>query len=183
MKTYKIILSIFTFLLITCSFELTAQERQFPIVADFGGVYQIEGAVEVPDSSKTHKILIELITGNKSPEKESFWINNVARMMNLHGVAGVSKENLKMKVVVHGSAVLDILSDTRYFTEHEIEKNPNGALLSALQEAGAEILVCGQSLLAREINADELWPGTKVALSALTTISKNVPEGYVLLKF
>lgn len=170
-------------LLICLPTLLCAQERQTPIVKDFGGIYLIEGAEEIPDSTKTYKILIELVTGNKNAEEFSFWINNVARMMNLHGVAGVPRENIQVKVVVHGGAVLDIVSDQRYLEEFEIDKNPNAAVIKALQEAGAEILVCGQSLIAREIEKEELQPGVQVALSALTTISKNVSEGYVLLKF
>ncbi|MFQ3215485.1 MAG: intracellular sulfur oxidation DsrE/DsrF family protein [Marivirga sp.] len=181
-RIYSLTLLPFLLILIV-PVTLKAQEKQFPLVKEFGGVYKIEGAVELPSPDKSHKIIIELVSGNKKPDEPSFWINNVARMMNLHGVAGVNKENIQVKVVVHGGAVLDIVVNERYLTEHEIENNPNLLLLKYLQEAGAEIIVCGQSLLAREITTEELAPGTKVALSALTTISKNVPEGYVLFKF
>ncbi len=181
MRALKVKLSIFISIL-AISYTV-AQEAQFPIVKDFGGIYKIENAHESPDVTQSYKILIELVSAHKDPENESFWINNIARMMNLHGIAGVEKENLLVKVVVHGPAVLDIVTDERYLKEFSISQNPNTAILSALREAGVEILVCGQSLIARDIKESELFPDTKIALSALTTITKNVPNGYVLFKF
>ncbi len=160
-----------------------AQKAQFPIVRDFGGIYKIETEHESLDITQPYKILVELVSAHKEAENHSFWINNIARMMNLHGVAGVKTENLLVKVVVHGPAVLDIVTDERYFKEFNIAENPNTAILSALREAGTEIIVCGQSLIARNIKESELFPDTKIALSALTTITKNVPNGYVLVKF
>ncbi|WKK79872.2 DsrE family protein [Marivirga arenosa] len=180
MKHKLLILS----LLISLSYSsILAQEAQHPIVKGYGGIYEIEDPVELVQPDKEYKILIELVSENKNPEEHSFWINNVARLMNLHGIQGVPKENLKVKVVVHGPAVLDILSNGNYFEKFRIAKNPNIPVLEALDEAGAEVIVCGQSLLARELARDEIWSKTKVATSALTTISKNVSEGYVLFKF
>ena len=50
-------------------------------------------------------------------------------------------------------------------------------------EAGADIMVCGQSLIARNLKTSDLWPGVRVAHSALTTITTYVPQGYIQLKF
>ncbi|MDR9457345.1 MAG: DsrE family protein [Salegentibacter sp.] len=163
-----------------------------PIVKGFGGVYEIEDAVEIPENKKT-KILVDLIKaetnrGNPAAEpdfsKPIWGLINTARLLNLHGVGGVSKENLEVIVVVHGTAVMSLFEDKSYqeFFETKYD-NPNLPILDALHEAGVRVVVCGQSLLARDIKKDQLFEHTEIALSALTTISKRVQEGYVVYNF
>lgn len=187
------VLSVFVMFLFTFNF-LTAQETeaQFPIVKGFGGVYEIDDVVELPENNKT-KILVDLIkaeTNRGNPDAEPdfskpIWgLINTARLLNLHGVGGVSKENLEVIVVVHGTAVMSLLEDKTYQESFETEHdNPNLPLLHALHEAGVRVVVCGQSLLARDIKTDQLFEHTEIALSALTTISKRVKEGYVVYNF
>lgn len=172
----------------------TAQKGEAlnPIVKGFGGVYEIENAVEIPENDKT-KLLIDLkqaVTDRMNPDAEPdfskpIWgLINTARLLNLHGVGGVSKENLEVIVVVHGTAVMSLFSDKTYQESFETEfENPNLPILDALHEAGARVIVCGQSLLARDIKPEQLFEHTEIALSALTTISKRVQEGYVIYNF
>ncbi|ADR20045.1 hypothetical protein MATR_23480 [Marivirga tractuosa] len=168
---------------ILCSSSLLAQEAQFPIVKGFGGIYEIDNVVEQLEKSQQVKIIIELVSGNETPEEHSFWINNIARLMNLHGIEGLSTSDLEVKVIVHGPAVFDLLSHGNYFEKYRIPKNPNIAVWEALEEAGANVIICGQSLIARDLGRNEIWEKTHVATSALTTITKNVADGYVLIKF
>lgn len=172
----------------------TAQkpEARNPIVKDFGGVYEIEAAVEIPENKKT-KILVDLMTsvtnrGNPNAEPDyskPIWAHiNTARLLNLHGVGGVSKENLETIVVVHGPAVMSLLKDKAYQEFYDTRhKNPNLPILNALHEAGVKIVVCGQSLISRNIKREQLYEHTGIALSALTTISKRVQEGFVVYNF
>jgi intracellular sulfur oxidation DsrE/DsrF family protein len=172
---------ILTILLVSTS--VLAQNPQFPIVKGFGGIYEIDNVVEQLEAGKKVKIVVELVSGNETPEEYSFWVNNIARLMNLHGIEGVSSSNLDVKVIVHGPAVFDLLSHGNYFEKYKIPKNPNIEAWEALDEAGADIIICGQSLIARELGRNEIWSKTLVATSALTTITKNVADGYVLIKF
>lgn len=160
-----------------------AQDAQFPIVKGFGGIYEIENVVEELEEGEKVKIIVELVSGNETPEEHSFWVNNIARLMNLHGIEGVSPEYLSVKVIVHGPAVFDLLSHGNYFEKYRIPKNPNIPVWEALSNAGADIIICGQSLIARDLGRNEIWEYTQVATSALTTITKNVADGYVLIKF
>jgi intracellular sulfur oxidation DsrE/DsrF family protein len=179
MKNILVVILIITLF----STSLFGQEAQYPIVNGFGGIYEIENVVEQLDEGKQVKIIIELVSGNETPEEHSFWVNNIARLMNLHGMEGVSSANLDVKVIVHGPAVFDLLSHGNYFEKYRIPKNPNIPVWEALDEAGADIIICGQSLIARDLGRNEIWEKTNVATSALTTITKNVADGYVLIKF
>lgn len=177
-------LSKYTFILIStiaCS-SLFGQSPQFPIVKDYGGIYEIPDATERPDPSLTYKILVDLSTAAEDNKQISRWVDNVARLMNLHGLAGVPKTALKVKVVVHGGAIFTLLNNEQYQERFQTD-NPNLKVYEALLEAGVDIMVCGQSLIARKMVTKDLWSGVRVAHSALTTITTYVPQGYVLLKF
>jgi intracellular sulfur oxidation DsrE/DsrF family protein len=164
------------------SLSAFAQTPNFPIVKGFGGIYEIPDATERPDGTLEYKILVDLTSPSEDNKQISRFVDNVARMMNLHGLAGVSKDRIKVKVIVHGGGIFTLLNDENYKKRFEVD-NPNLKVFEALEEAGAEILVCGQSLIARNLKTADLWPGVTIAHSALTTITTYVPKGYIQLKF
>lgn len=172
---------VFAFLVLSTSYSY-AQTPQFPVVKGFGGIYEIADATERPDPSLEYKILVDLASGAEDNKEISRWVDNVARLMNLHGLAGVPKDKIKVKVVIHGGAIFTLLNDENYQKRFEVE-NPNLKVFEALKEAGADIYVCGQSLIARNLKTADLWPGVTIAHSAMTTITTYVPQGYVLLRF
>ncbi len=176
---FKPLFFVFLFLSAMCSY---AQTPQFPIVKGFGGIYEIADATERPDPTLEYKIIVDLASGAEDNKQISRWVDNVARLMNLHGLAGVPKDKIKVKVVIHGGAIFTLLNDENYQNRFEVD-NPNLKVFEALKEAGADIYVCGQSLIARNLKTADLWPGVTIAHSAMTTITTYVPQGYVLLKF
>lgn len=161
--------------------SLYAQEAQHPIVKDFGGIYEIENSIN-PDPDLEYKIVVDLKTLQSNKKVINPGLNNVARMMNLHGLGGVKAENLKVVVVVHGSATETILNDERYYRKNNTD-NPNLELIDALTEAGAGFYVCGQSLLARNYKQEEVNTKVKTGLSMLTVVTTHLHNGYHLLVF
>lgn len=161
--------------------NLKAQDAQYPIVRDFGGIYEIENSIN-PDTDLEYKIVVDLKT--LQPDKNSInpGLNNVARMMNLHGLGGVRAENLNVVVVVHGSATETILNNKGYQRKNGVG-NPNLKLIDALKDAGADFYVCGQSLLARGYPQEEVNAEVKTGLSMLTVVTTYMHDGYKLLVF
>lgn len=172
------ILFLFTFFFTTTSFS---QEAQFPIVKSFGGIYEIEDAIH-PDSDLEYKIVIDLKTLQRDKESINPGLNNVARMMNLHGLGGVKPKNLKVAVVIHGGATDVVLDNATYQQRYELN-NPNLELIDALKASGAEIYVCGQSLLSRKYAKESVNSEIKVGLSMLTVFTTYMHKGYVPLVF
>ena len=142
----------------------------------------VAAVAQTPQFPLEYKILVDLTSPSEDPKQISRFVDNVARMMNLHGLAGVTKDRIKVKVVLHGGGIFTLLNDENYKKKYEVN-NPNLAVFEALEEAGAEILVCGQSLIARNLKTSDLWPGVTVAHSALTTITTYSMKGYIVLKF
>jgi len=169
-------------LLVALSVQVHAQTPQFPIVKGFGGIYEIPEATERPDPSSEYKILVDLSTAAENDRQISRWVDNVARLVNLHGLAGVPKDKIKVKVVIHGGAIFTLMNNEEYEKKFGVD-NPNLPVFEALKDAGVDVLVCGQSMIARKLKTSDLWPGITVAHSALTTITTYVPQAYVLLKF
>lgn len=172
---------IFTFLLLLSFNILNAQEALHPIIPAYGGIYAIEGGVN-PNSEIEYNIVIDLKTLDRDKESVNRGLNNVARMMNLHGLGGVKAENLNVAVVIHGGATDLILTNEAYQKRYEVD-NPNLELIYILKEAGVELYVCGQSLLSREYAHSEVNPQITIGLSMLTVFTTYMHNGYVPLVF
>ena len=159
---------------------LHGQEALFPAVRDYGGVYEIPEASEFPRDDILYKIIVDVKSGSTTPDTVNPALYNLARLMNLHGLRGVDKENMKVLAVVHGEATLAVLSDQAHKDRFGRE-NSNSDLLKALQEAGVKLFICGQSLQARKVRPDELAEGINISLSALTMLTTYQLEGYALI--
>ncbi|SMD43728.1 Intracellular sulfur oxidation protein, DsrE/DsrF family [Aquiflexum balticum DSM 16537] len=171
-----------TVILIALSISAHCQTPQFPIVKGFGGIYEIPEATERPDPNGEYKIIIDLVSASENPQQINRMVDNLARMVNLHGIAGVPKENIKIKVAVHGGAIFSILQDDYYEKLYGV-KNPNLPVFEALKNVDVEFYICGQSLIARNMKTTDAWEGAEIALSMLTTLTTYVPQGYMLMRF
>ncbi len=161
--------------------DICAQEAKFPFVDGFGGIYEVPGSTH-PDSDIHYKIVIDLKTNQ--PEKKAInpGLSNVARMMNLHRLGRIAEENMSVTVVVHGPATETILNNDDYRRKNGVD-NPNIALIDTLEAAGAEVVVCGQSLLGRGFPQTEVNSDVEIALSMLTAVTELQHQGYHLLVF
>ena len=49
------------------SFSLSAQTRVFPVIKNYGGIFDVPDAVEKPDPNLDYKIVVELTSGSEKP--------------------------------------------------------------------------------------------------------------------
>lgn len=174
-------------LLIIClvflTFSLSGQERNWvnPIIPNYGRIMDLEDVDVKPDPARVYNIMIEVVHDMEKPERLNFYANNVARLINLHAVGGVPKENLNVVVVVHAQATNSVISNEAYLKKYEVD-SPYVKYFKELHEAGVELIVCGQSLTMFGHSKDDLLPGVKMATSALTAISTYQLAGYAFFK-
>ena len=164
------------------NFSLAAQSRVYPVIKDYGGVFEIPYAVERPDPGLTYNIVIEVERESERPDTISWALNNVARLLNLHAVGGVPKENINVVLGIHGGAAYTTMNNEAYREKYK-KDNPNLKLYKQLQDAGVKIFVCGQSLVGRKIDRDRLVPEVKISVSMLTVLTTYQLKGYAALKF
>ena len=163
-------------------FVLVAQTPLYPMVPSFGGIYAIESATVLPDASLTYRIVIDVVSGPESPHQLNPALNNVARMLNLHALGGVSADQMEVVLAIHGEATVAVLDHAGYEQRFDMI-NPNARLLEELYQAGVRLTVCGQSLLGRGIESKELLPHVEVAVSMLTTVTTHQLRGFAYLRF
>ena len=161
---------------------LMAQDRVAPIIKNFGAIYDIPTATVKPDPKQVYKIVVDVVTGSDNPEELSAGLNNVARMINLHAVGGVPAGKLYVVLAMHGGATVATLNNEAYQEKFGVD-NPNAPLVKALKEAGVKLVVCGQSLLGREIPLTDVLPEIEIGTSMLTTVSTYQLKGYAVFKF
>ena len=159
-----------------------SQEKVNPVVESFGGIYDIPDATVKPHPNAELKIVIDVYGGSDKKGQIDRSLNNVARMLNLHAVGGVNTENMKVVLAAHGGSTFSILNDEAYNAMFGMN-NPNTPLITELKEAGVKLTVCGQSLVGRSIESDQVNDNVELSTSMLTTVTKYQLLGYTLLKF
>jgi intracellular sulfur oxidation DsrE/DsrF family protein len=176
MKSLSIVFLIFI------SSSAFSQTRIYPVIKNYGGIFDIPYAEEKPDSSLDYNIVIEVEHAIDSPDSVNWALNNVARLLNIHVMAGVKPEKLHVVLAIHGGAAYSILNNEAYERKYNVS-NPNLLLFEELEKAGVKMFVCGQSLIARKIDRMKMVPEVKVASSMLTTLTSYQLKGYAVLKF
>ncbi|WP_286748190.1 DsrE family protein [Roseivirga sp. UBA1976] len=172
------------FFLMLC-FHQSFSQREWanPIIKDYGRILDLEEVDVRPDASMEYKIVIELIHKMDNPERINFSATNVARLINLHAVGGVSKDKLKVAVVIHAEATNSVINNEAYRDKYDGKDNPYFPLYEQLAANGVEVIVCGQSLNLYGHDKSKVIPQVKVATSALTAVSTFQLRGYAYFKW
>src|SRR3984893_508192 len=125
----------------------------YPLVPKHGGVVPLPRAAEQP--RKGAKAVFD-ITADAKPSEVNKGLEEVARLLNLYGAAGLKAGDVKIAAVCHGDADKAVLSDAAYFARFKLRANPNLPLIRDLKKAGVEVFVCGQSLHELGLKAEEV---------------------------
>lgn len=159
-----------------------AQETQFPMVKNFGGIFETPFAVSIVDTSMEYKILVDITEAAEKSETElNPMYDRVAKIMNLHAMAGVPKSKINVVCVIHFKASPTVLSDEGFLQKFKV-KNPNTDVIQTLSDNGVKFYVCGQSLIARDLLSYQLNPNIQPIHGALLGLSHFQNLGYALLK-
>lgn len=159
-----------------------SQNRVNPVIKNYGGIFEISYAEEKPDPTLDYKIIIEIATASDKPDSTNWALYNVARLINLHVMGGVPKEKLHVVLAIHGGAAFSVMDNKSYKAKYGVD-NPTLKLFKELDQAGVKMFVCGQSMIARNIDRFNMVPEVKVATSMLTTMTTYQLKGYAALKF
>src|SRR4051812_7456674 len=124
----------------------------YPIIPKVGGVVPLPDAAEQP--RKGARVVFD-ITADAKPAEVNKGLERVARLLNLHGSAGLKASDVKIALVVHGEATRSVLADGSYRSKFATDKSPNLVLIDDLRRAGVEFFVCGQALASRGFGRTE----------------------------
>ncbi|ASK87049.1 DsrE family protein [Sphingorhabdus sp. SMR4y] len=110
-------------------------------------------------------------------------IESAARFINMHVAAGVPKENIRLAIVVHGGASVDLTRQEFFAAKKDGKTNASAAAIARLQQHGVQFYLCGQSAAAHGISNADLLPGVKMSLSAMTAHALLQQQGYSINPF
>jgi len=82
--------------------------------------------------------------GTENPADIDPVFKDVATFLVMAGEAGIPSKNVKLAMVVHGNSAKNLLQNDAYKAITGVD-NPNIPLLEALNAAGVQIIICGQS--------------------------------------
>lgn len=168
-----------TFILLL-SFQAQAQNKLYPVIEGYGAIEIIDFQVELPNPTKSYKLINELYLRQENKAKLYGWLDYAARIMNAHVAAGVPEKNIKLAVVIFNEATSIVLDNDAYLRRFGMN-NPNIELLDRMIEAGIEVIVCAQSMVKQDISPDMLHKGIQKAFSRITATSTLINSGYTIL--
>lgn len=154
-----------------------AARRAGPLIHSAGRVFEVTNVDFQTPLDLTYRVAFDVSQTSESPTDVNPGLNTVARFLNMHAQAGVPGRQLRVAVVLHGTAGKDLLQDEAYRSRLGVG-NPNATLLGELAGAGVRLILCGQTAASRGLPTDALLEPVEVALSAMTALVVLQEEGY-----
>lgn len=165
------------------SFQLMAQMNQFQAgtaIPEYGKIAEVKGMV--PIAKDAHfKVSFDVAKPATIGEVNRS-LDSVARFINMHVAAGVAIDNITLAVVIHGGAVKEMTVEDVNSKTNAI-KNANTPLIQALQSKGVQFYICGQSAAYHGVKSENLLPGIKMSLSAMTAHAQLQQAGFTINPF
>lgn len=152
------------------------------MIPHYGNTFEVPNPEFKTDTTAVFRLVFDIAKAPEDPSQLNPYLNTLARFLNMHEKAGVPTANLHVRAAIHGQASYGVLKNEFYKEKFGVD-NPNLALLTALDQAGVELVLCGQTAGSRDISAARRLEVIDVALSAMTVLSQSQMEGYSLIAF
>ena len=155
--------------------------HQGKVISDFGNVADVESDVVIPPGTE---LKVRFDVGRKARAGSiNSTFDSAARFINLNVAAGVPQENIRVAIVVHGSAALEVTKQEFYGAKNQGRKNASDEAVATLRKHNVEFFLCGQSAAYQGIKKKDVLEGVKVAPSAMTMHALLDQQGYSLNPF
>jgi intracellular sulfur oxidation DsrE/DsrF family protein len=148
-------------------------------VPGYGAAKDIPGAQQMPDPAMTYKVVFDISHATPKIDQVNPGLITVARYLNTLAAHGVPADHRQFVVVLHQGGTDMALDNAAFRARHNGHDNPDIALIRSLTNAGVEVRVCGQAVLARKIDPKTIQSDIHLDLWALSTIVNYQLEGYV----
>ncbi len=162
--------------------QVDANATSGKVIPAFGKTYAVADPDYKTNTDLTFKAVFDVSKAPDDPAQRNPYIETIARFLNMHQKAGVPVSQLKVRMAMHGQASYGLLKNEFYKEKFGVD-NPNIELLKAIDSAGVDIILCGQTAGARNLPESRRLPLTQIALSAMTILIQSQEEGYRMIAF
>ena len=150
------------------------------LVPGYEPAKDLPGARELPDPKTDYKVVFADGQDAKNHGDINPMLPTIATYLNTLGKYGVPAEHRHLVIMFHQRTPdIDIVMTNEAYRQRYNRDNPNIAIIHALKQAGVDIRVCGQGLIARKIEASQVNPDVQIDLWAMTTLVNLQLKGYV----
>jgi intracellular sulfur oxidation DsrE/DsrF family protein len=150
--------------------------RSGPVIESAGPSVKVDNATFVIPDGHVFKAVFEINRGDTTVVSEQ--LTTVARFFNIHARHGIARERLLAAAVIHGSGWMALLSDAAFGARFGGKANPSRPLVEELLANGVQLVFCGQTAGMRGVKAEELLPGGKLGVSAMSALNVFQAQGY-----
>jgi intracellular sulfur oxidation DsrE/DsrF family protein len=157
------------------------QQASGPVITAAGPSFEVQAPTFPTPTRGDFKALFEINAGGGDTVKVNEQLVTMARFFNIHVRNGVAESRLKAAAVFHGQGWTALLTDSAFAARFGGKPNPSRKLVEELMQHGAQLVLCGQTAGARNIRRDELLPGVKVSVSAMTAFLALQNDGYRMI--
>ncbi len=160
---------------------IPGQQPSGPVIQSTGMSIKVDNPTFAVPNNHVFRSVFEINAGGGDTVKVNEQLTTIARFYNVHVRHGYPLKNLHGAAVVHGSGWPALLTDSAFAARYGGHVNPSRRLVEELIQNGAVLVLCGQTAGARGIRREELLPGVKVAISAMTALTALQDDGYRMI--
>ena len=139
----------------------------------------VPDARELPDPSLTYKIVFDIAKGSDKIDDVNPGLLGVSLYVNTLAKYHVPANHRKIVVVFHQGSTPIVVNNETFRARNDGHDNPNIALIRSMKAAGVDFRVCGQGILANQIDPKTIMPEIELDLWALVTITNLELRGYI----
>jgi len=162
--------------------SIAQQKNPNPVIPEADGFFVLNGAKLQPDKNRIYKAIYDATKTPKDSSQILPALNMAGSELNALEVCGIPLTHAQFVIVFHGAAINGILDNNHYKIKYGIN-NPNLKVLSELKKAGVQLFVCGQNLLAENIDLKTISSDVTLASDALIVLMTFQNDGYALMSF
>jgi intracellular sulfur oxidation DsrE/DsrF family protein len=157
-----------------------APDWRYPVIRDYGGVVALPDAAFQPKAAAEYKLVFSVSEAAKDADTASPGLIQVARFLNLLGLAEADPGSADLAVVIFGAATPAVLGGDAYRRAYDT-LNPNANLIDQLTQQGVRVLVCGQALAGIGATTNAINAHVEVATAATLALADLQAQGYRLV--
>ena len=177
MKRFLVLMSLTTLILL--SRPVFGQSGETLPIPNGPVAKDVPGAKELPDPNVTYKVVFDVAGAASKIDEVNPGLEGVVRYLNTLAKNGVPAEHRKIAVVFHQKSTPIVMNNQAFRSRFEGHDNPNISLIQQMKQAGVDFRVCGQAVLANNIDPKTIQPEIELDLWALTTLVDLQLQGYV----
>lgn len=141
----------------------------------------LPGAQNSPDPNAEYKVAFDLVVTDDNLDDPYPMLAPIAIYVNTLAKFGVPRENRNISIVLHRGSGLIGLKNDAFKERHGGKDNPNIELIKKLHTAGVTFHLCGQGVLARELDTNDIMDEIQIDYWALTTLIELERQDYVVI--